>query len=79
MIGDMEFGRSPMDIQFLRDMAAVAAMAHAPFVASADPTLLDVDSYCELDRPIDIAKISSPAKWRRGTRCAIARIRAIWY
>ena len=57
LVGDMEFGRSPMDIQFLRDMSAVAAMAHAPFLASAAPGLLDIDSYTELDRPIDIAKI----------------------
>lgn len=57
MIGDMEFGRTPPDIQFLRDMSAVASMAHAPFIASADPRLLDLDSYTELDRPIDIAKI----------------------
>ncbi|MCY4431121.1 MAG: type VI secretion system contractile sheath large subunit, partial [Rhodospirillales bacterium] len=57
LVGDMEFGRSPMDIQFLRDMSAVAAMAHAPFVASAAPSLLDLDSFTELDRPIDIAKI----------------------
>ncbi len=57
MIGDMELGRSPMDIQFMRDMAAVASMAHAPFIASAAPGLLDLDSFTELDRPIDIAKI----------------------
>ncbi len=66
LLGDMEFGRSPQDIQFLRDMSAVAAMAHAPFVASADPRLLDLDSYTELDRPIDIAKIfesSEMAAW----------------
>jgi len=57
LVGDMEFGRSPMDIQFMRDMAAVASMAHAPFIASAAPSLLDLDSFTELDRPIDIAKI----------------------
>lgn len=57
LVGDMEFGRSPMDIQFLRDMSAVSAMAHAPFLGSAAPGLLDIDSYTELDRPIDIAKI----------------------
>ncbi len=66
MIGDMEFGRSPKDIKFLRDMSAVASMAHAPFIASADPNLLDLDSFTELDRPIDIAKIfdaSEMAAW----------------
>lgn len=66
LLGDMEFGRSPKDIQFLRDMSSVAAMAHAPFLASADPSLLDLDSFTELDRPIDIAKIfetSEMAGW----------------
>ncbi len=57
LVGDMEFGRSPPDVQFMRNIASVAAMAHAPFIASAAPGLLDLDSYTELDRPIDIAKI----------------------
>ena len=66
LIGDMEFGRSPPDIQFLRNMASVAAMAHAPFLAAATPSLLDLDSFTELDRPIDIAKVfetSEMAPW----------------
>ena len=66
LIGDMEFSRHPQDIQFLRDVAAVAAAAHAPFIASADPGLLDLDSFTDLDRPIDIAKIfetSEMAAW----------------
>ena len=57
LVGDMEFGRSPRDIQFLRDVAAVASMAHAPFLAGASPDLLDLDGFTELDRPIDIAKV----------------------
>ena len=36
LIGDMEFGRAPPDIEFLQHMGSVAAMAHAPFLASAD-------------------------------------------
>lgn len=66
MVGDYELGRRPQDIQFLRDMSAVAAMAHAPFVASADPGLLDLDSFTDLDRPIDVARIfdtSEMASW----------------
>ena len=57
IIGDMEFGRSPQDIKFLRDVSGVAAMAHAPFIASMKPEMLDLDSFTDLDRPIDIAKI----------------------
>ena len=66
LIGDMQFGRSPPDLQFLREMGTVAAMAHAPFIASASPGLLDLDGFTELDRPIDIAKIfesSEMAPW----------------
>ena len=66
MIGDMEFGRSPPDIQFLKNVSAVAAMAHAPFIAGAAPQLLDLDSFTELDRPIDISRIfdaSEMAAW----------------
>ena len=66
LVGDMEFGRSPMDIQFLRDVASVAAMSHAPFIGSVAPSMLDLDSFTELDRPIDIAKIfdtSEMASW----------------
>ena len=66
LIGDLEFGRSPPDLLFLRNIASVAAMAHAPFIASAAPELLDLDSFTELDRPIDIGKIfesSEMAAW----------------
>lgn len=57
LIGDLDFGRAPPDIQLLKEIGAVASMAHAPFIASASPRLFDLDSFTELDRPIDIAKI----------------------
>ena len=66
LIGDMEFGRAPPDVQFLKNISSVAAMAHAPFIASASPRLLDLDSFTELDRPIDLGKIfdaSEMAAW----------------
>lgn len=66
LIGDMEFGRAPPDVKFLKDVSSVASMAHAPFLASASPRLLDLDSFTELDRPIDLGKIfdaSEMAAW----------------
>ncbi len=57
LIGDMEFGRSNQDVQFLRDIASVAAMAHAPLIANAAPDLFDLDSFTELERPLDIGRI----------------------
>ena len=66
IIGDMDFGRSPRDINFLKDMSAVAAASHAPFIANISPDMLDLDAFTDLDRPIDIAKIfatSEMAPW----------------
>ena len=80
LVGDMEFGRQPTDIQFLRDIAAVASMAHAPFLASAAPGMLDLDSFTELDRPIDIAKIfetSEMASWNSLRSSADSRYLAL--
>jgi type VI secretion system protein ImpC len=48
-------------------MSNVAAAAHAPFIAAADPALFDMDSFSELGNPRDLAKIfesSELAKWR---------------
>ena len=66
IVGDMEFGRAPPDVAFLANMASVAAAAHAPFIANMKPRMLDLDSFTDLDRPIDIAKIfdtSEMAQW----------------
>ena len=67
LVGDFEVGRSPRDIDFVRQAAAVAAMAHTPLFAAAAPDLLDLESFAELDRPVDLAAIfnaSEMAGWR---------------
>jgi type VI secretion system protein ImpC len=67
LIGDYEFTRSPQDLQWLEKMSNVAAAAHAPFIAAADPALFDMDSFADLGNPRDLAKIfesSELAKWR---------------
>lgn len=67
LIGDFEFGRSAVDIGFLEKISSVAAAAHAPFISSASPLLFDFESFTELDRPRDLAKLfesAELAKWR---------------
>lgn len=67
LIGDFEFGRSPQDMGLLEKISNVAAAAHTPFIGAAGPKLFDFDSFLELDRPRDIAKIFESAeliKWR---------------
>jgi type VI secretion system protein ImpC len=73
LIGDYYFGHGPQDVQLLRDLSKIAAAAHAPFFAGADPVLLGMDSWNELANPRDIGKIfDTPdyAAWK-GLRDAV--------
>ncbi len=67
IVGDYHFDHSPPDVELLNGMAQVAAAAHAPFIAGAGPTLMQMDSWQELTNPRDLTKIfSTPeyAAWR---------------
>ena len=67
LVGDYYFDHSPQDVQLLGDIAAIAASAHAPFIAAANPTVLQMDSWSELANPRDLTKIfGTPeyASWR---------------
>ena len=67
LIGDYAFSHSAPDVEILQGMAQIAAAAHAPFIAGADPTVMQMDSWQELTNPRDLTKIfSTPeyAAWR---------------
>jgi type VI secretion system protein ImpC len=67
LVGDFYFDHSPQDVQLLGDMAQVASAAHAPFIAGAAPTVMQMDSWNELSNPRDLTKIfGTPeyAAWR---------------
>ena len=67
LIGDYEFGRNPQDIGLLEKISNVAAAAHAPFLAAADPGLMGLESFTDLPNPRDLAKkFETPdyAKWK---------------
>ncbi len=67
LVGDYEFGRNPMDIGLLEKISNVAAAAHAPFLAAADPGLMGLESFTDLPNPRDLAKkFETPdyAKWK---------------
>ncbi len=57
LVGDFAFDRSAPSQEFLRNIAQVAAAAHAPFVAAAHPKLFDLESFQDLPKPRDLAKI----------------------
>lgn len=67
LIGDYYFNQTPPDVELLGEISKIAASAHAPFIAAADPSLLQMDSWQELANPRDLTKIfGTPeyASWR---------------
>lgn len=57
IIADYEFDQRPDDVALLSDMAMIAAAAHAPFISSAAPSLLQMDSWAEVGNPRDLLRI----------------------
>lgn len=57
MIGNYEFGHGPQDLKLLQDIAAVAGMAHAPFIAAVAPQFFGVDDFTSLPNLKDITSI----------------------
>ncbi len=67
LIGDYEFDHRPEDVQLLGGLAQIAAAAHAPFIAAAAPSVMQMDSWAELANPRDLTRIfQTPeyAAWR---------------
>ncbi len=57
LVGDYQFRRHPDDFTLLKLISNVAAAAHAPFVTGSDPRMFNLDSFTQLAKPRDLAKI----------------------
>jgi type VI secretion system protein ImpC len=57
MIGNYDFGPGPQDMKLLQDVASVAAMAHAPFVAAAGPAFFGLENFNGLPQLKDLKSI----------------------
>ena len=67
IVGDYYFDHSGPDVDTLNDMAKVAAAAHAPFIAGANHTLFDLDSWQDLPKRKDLATLMTTPpymEWR---------------
>ena len=67
LLGDFAISRQPEDMYFVEQMSHIAAAAHAPFIASAAPELFGLESYGDLGKPRDLAKVFDTieyAKWK---------------
>lgn len=67
LVGDYYFDHTPKDVAFLGQLAKISAASHAPFIAAAAPSVLQMDSWQELNNPRDLTKtFQTPdyAAWR---------------
>jgi len=67
MIGDFEFSNHPEDVDMLQKMSGVAAGAMCPFISAAAPKLMGLDTWTDLNKPRDLARIFDSveyAKWK---------------
>jgi type VI secretion system ImpC/EvpB family protein len=73
LVGDYDVTHRPFpdhptdDIAALRGIASVSAAAFAPFICGVDPRFLELDSFAQLQQPMDVAKTFEQLdylKWR---------------
>jgi type VI secretion system protein ImpC len=57
LVGNYDFGPGPQDIALLQSLAAVATMAHAPFIAAAGPQYFGLESYVDLPNMKDLKAV----------------------
>jgi type VI secretion system protein ImpC len=67
LIGDFDIGRQAEDMYFAEQMSHVAAAAHAPFISAAAPDLFGLETFTDMGKPRDLAKVFDTveyAKWK---------------
>ena len=67
LVGDYFIGRQPEDMYFVEQMSHVAAAAHAPFISAASEGMFGLETFTDLGKPRDMAKIFDTveyAKWK---------------
>ncbi|KOY60721.1 EvpB family type VI secretion protein [Photorhabdus heterorhabditis] len=67
LVGDYYFDHNPQDVELLGEMARIAAAAHCPFISSASPGVMQMETWQELANPRDLSKIflnTEYASWR---------------
>jgi len=57
LIGNYEFGPGARDIRLLQNVASVATMSHAPFIASAGPQFFGQDNFLSLPNLKDVKSL----------------------
>jgi len=67
LVGDYYFDHTAPDVEMLGELAKIASAAHCPFIAGADPSVMQMESWQNLANPRDLTKIfenTEYAAWR---------------
>lgn len=67
LLGNFEMTRQPEDMYFIEQMSHVAAAAHAPFISAASEGMFGLETFTDLGKPRDLAKVFDTveyAKWK---------------
>lgn len=65
MLSTFDFGPGPQDMELLSNVAAVAAMAHAPFLTNASPEFFGTENVGELPRLKDLDSLFEGPQYAR--------------
>ena len=65
MVSNYDFDAGPQDIQLLQNVAAVAAMAHAPFFGNASPKMFGEESFETLPKLKDLKSLFEGPQYAR--------------
>jgi type VI secretion system protein ImpC len=65
IVGNFDFSASPQDIQLLSKCAAVASMAHAPFISNASPQMFGEKSFLSLPNLKDLSSLFEGPQYAR--------------
>lgn len=65
LIGDYYFDKSGRDVELLEKVSEVAAASHAPFISGTDPDMFNLESFTDLDKPRDLAKVFDSTEYAR--------------
>lgn len=67
LLANYEFANHPDDLDLLNQLSGVGAAAFAPVIAAASPNLVGLDSFSELEQPVNLERIFQQdrhRKWR---------------
>ncbi len=63
LIADYDFANTPDDLGMLKNVSGVAASSFAPFIANINASAFGFDSWTDLAKPRDLAKIFDSAEY----------------